>query len=311
MKVLVTGGAGYIGAPLVSELLKKKYEVTVLDAFFHNEESLPPEPGLKVARGDVRDESTMLPLLKEADIIIPLAGIVGAAACDRVPATSTEMNLGAIQWMMKQLSGRQQVCFPSTFSVYGHQEAGSEVDERTTLQPLSLYARDKIEAEKCVLGHPNSVVLRLAPCFGVSPRFRMDLLVNELTFRAFTKRYVLIPQAHVQRTFLHVRDAASAFVLALKKWDAARGEIFNVGNSEMSLTKWQLAGAIQEQLPDCLLAESTKGIKADPRDYRVSLKVFQSLGFQPKYSLKAGIAELIHGFLARGATRPTVHRDNK
>jgi len=308
-KILLTGGAGYLGSILVAELLKLKHRVTVVDGFYHGEETLAAYPELTIVRANVRDEAIMKPLLADADIILPFAGISGAANCDRSPEFSTATNLHAVQWMMKQVSGHQQILFPSSLSVYGHQE--KEVDERSVPAPLSLYGRDKLEAEKAVLEHPGSTVLRFAPCFGISPKMRLDLLVNSYAFRAFTRRYLMLPDARVQRCSLHVRDAVAAVLLALKKWESVKGEIFNVTNPETQATKWDLASAVQEQLPDCLITETFKGKKVDPRDYAVASKKIAALGFRPKHTLKAGIAELIHGFLARGETRPSAHRDNR
>lgn len=306
--ILLTGGAGYIGSTLVPELLRQRYKVTVVDSFLHKEESLvavAQNTALTLIRGDVRDAALMTPLVAAADIIIPLAGIVGAPACDRDPANATSTNLDAISWMMKLVSAKQLVCFPSTHSVYGN--AGNEVavDENSPLNPLSLYARDKRDAEASVLAHPNSIVLRLATNFGIAPRMRLDLLLNYFTYEAVTRRFVTLFEAHYKRSLIHVRDASAAFIFALEKRNKMKGHVYNVGHPDANLSKWQICSAVQTHIPDFLVSETKRGTDPDQRNCTVSYKKLTALAFKPNHSILAGIGELVQGYRARGVVRQT------
>jgi nucleoside-diphosphate-sugar epimerase len=295
-KVLVTGGAGYLGSILVPELLDDGYEVTVVDNFMYKQTSLNhlcADPHFEVIRGDVRVETTMWPLLKKADIIIPLAAYVGAPLCNQDPIGASTTNKDAIFMMLKHLSKNQLVIMPTTNSAYG---TGDYCTEESPLNPISLYAKDKVEVEKRLMDHANSISYRLATVFGMSPRMRLDLLVNDFTYRAVNDSALVLFESHFKRNYIHVRDIASAFQHAITNQKTMSGEIYNVGLSEANVSKWELCEVIQKQLPNFTFMQAEVGIDPDQRNYIVSNEKIESTGFQTKYSLEAGIKELIKGY---------------
>jgi nucleoside-diphosphate-sugar epimerase len=251
--ILVTGGAGYLGSTLVPALLAEGHRVTVLDNFMFNQSSLNhlcADPNFDVHRGDARDAAVLQPLLKSADIVIPLAALVGAPICnaDKIAAEST--NRDAILTLIR-LAGRQQrILMPVTNSGYGVGQDGKFCTEETELRPISLYGRTKVEAERAVLDRGNSVTLRLATVFGMSPRMRIDLLVNDFVYRALNDRSVILFEAHFKRNYIHIRDVARAFVHTIHRFDGMMDEPFNVGLSDANLSKWELCSKIREQLPN-------------------------------------------------------------
>jgi nucleoside-diphosphate-sugar epimerase len=298
-RILVTGGAGYIGSILVPALLAEGHRVTVLDLFRHGQPSLLDvcaNPNLEIVRGDAREKDVLAPLLREADVLVPLAALVGVPACDadRVAARST--NLEAVRLLLSLRSPAQRVLFPCTNSGYGIGQKDRHCTEETPLKPLSLYGETKVEAEKAVLDAGNSISFRLATVFGVSPRMRTDLLVNDFVRRAVRDGAVVLYEAHFKRNFIHVRDVARAFLHGLAKFDAMKGGPYNVGLSDANLSKRELCERIRAHVPRFAFAEAAVGKDPDQRDYVVSNEKIERSGFRPAFSLDDGIRELIRAY---------------
>lgn len=298
--VLVTGGAGYLGSILVPALLDRGFAVTVVDNFMYDQDSLAAvcyHRAFSLVRGDVRSMDTMRPLLKDADIIIPLAALVGAPLCDRDPLAATSTNRQAIVDMVEHLGRDQMVLLPVTNSGYGVGEAGKFCTEETPIRPVSLYGRDKVEVERILLErHPSAISFRLATVFGMSPRMRLDLLVNDFTYRACTDRFIVLFESHFKRNFIHVRDVARAFLHGIDRFEAMRGQIYNVGLSDANLSKLELCQRLQQHVPSFVVYESNIGSDPDQRDYIVSNEKIERTGYRPQMSLDDGIRELIKGF---------------
>jgi len=293
--ILITGGAGYIGSVLVPELLQDGHNVTVLDNFIFGQSSLNHvcyHPNFRVYRGDVRIEADMLPLMKDADIIIPLAAYVGAPFCDRDPIGATTTNKDAIFMMMKYLDKDQVVIMPTTNSAYG---TGDNCTEESPLNPISRYAIDKVEVEKVLMNHSNATSLRLATVFGMSPRMRIDLLVNDMTYRAVYDGFVVLFESHFKRNYIHVRDVVQAFKMAITQ-ETMRGQIYNVGLSSANVSKRELCDIIKTYVPRFEIVEAEIGKDKDQRNYVVSNKKIELEGFKPNYNLSSGIQELLKGF---------------
>ncbi len=299
MKILVTGGAGYLGSVLVPHLLDEGHEVTVLDTFLYGQASLLDcchEPRLTIVRGDARDEPLVATLVGKADAILPLACLTGAPLCDRDPRAARSVNLDGVALILKHRSPSQWVVFPTTNSGYGVGEHDVFCTETTPLRPVSLYGRLKVEAETLVLDRPNTLTLRLATVFGVSPRMRLDLLVNDFTYRAVTDGFVVLFEAHFKRNYVHVRDVARAFIHGLANFDRMKGEPYNVGLSEANLSKRELCEEIKKQVPRFAVVEAEVGRDPDQRNYVVSNEKIERAGFKATVSLQTGIAELIKGY---------------
>ena len=293
--ILITGGAGYIGSVLVPELLQGGHNVTVLDNFIFGQSSLNHvcyHPNFRVYRGDVRIEADMLPLMKDADIIIPLAAYVGAPFCDRDPIGATTTNKDAIFMMMKYLDKDQVVIMPTTNSAYG---TGDNCTEESPLNPISRYAIDKVEVEKVLMNHSNATSLRLATVFGMSPRMRIDLLVNDMTYRAVYDGFVVLFESHFKRNYIHVRDVVQAFKMAIAQ-ETMRGQIYNVGLSSANVSKRELCDIIKTYVPRFEIVEAEIGKDKDQRNYVVSNEKIELEGFKPNYNLNNGIQELLKGF---------------
>jgi len=299
-KVLVTGGAGYLGSILVPALLDRGFAVTVLDNFMYGQDSLAAvcyRPEFSVVRGDVRSLEVVKRLAADADIIIPLAALVGAPLCDRDPLAATSTNRQAIVDMLQVISPSQRVILPVTNSGYGVGEAGKFCTEETPIRPVSLYGRDKVEVERQLLErHPSAISLRLATVFGMSPRMRLDLLVNDFTYRAYTDRFIVLFESHFKRNYIHVRDVARAFLHAIDNFDRMKGQIYNVGLSDANLSKLELCEQIKKHLPSFVIHESNIGKDPDQRDYIVSNEKIERTGYAPAFSLDDGIRELVKGF---------------
>ena len=293
--ILITGGAGYIGSVLVPELLQDGHNVTVLDNFIFGQSSLNHvcyHPNFRVYRGDVRIEADMLPLMKDADVIIPLAAYVGAPFCDKDPIGATTTNKDAIFMMMKYLDKDQVVIMPTTNSAYG---TGDNCTEESPLNPISRYAIDKVEVEKVLMNHSNATSLRLATVFGMSPRMRIDLLVNDMTYRAVYDGFVVLFESHFKRNYIHVRDVVQAFKMAIAQ-ETMRGQIYNVGLSSANVSKRELCDIIKTYVPRFEIVEAEIGKDKDQRNYVVSNEKIELEGFKPNYNLNNGIQELLKGF---------------
>lgn len=297
--ILVTGGAGYLGSTLVPALLAEGFRVTVLDNFMFGQASLNAlctDPNFDVYRGDARDPDVLKPLLRNADYIIPLAALVGAPLCNNDKVGAETINRDAVLTLIKLASREQRFLMPVTNSGYGVGEAGKFCTEETPLRPISLYGRTKVEAEKAVLDRGNSISFRLATVFGMSPRMRLDLLVNDFVYRAVNDRAVVLFEAHFKRNYIHVRDVARAFLHGICNFDTMRDQPYNVGLSDANLSKAELCQRIQQQLPKFVFLEAPVGEDPDKRDYIVSNEKIEKTGYRPAYSLDAGIAELIKGY---------------
>lgn len=298
MNILVTGGAGYIGSILVPALLAEGHSVTVLDSFLYNQTSLLDccnNPNLSIVRGDVRDERVVLPLLAKADAVMPLACLVGAPLCAQKPIEARSINLDAILMLLRHASPAQLFVSPTTNSGYGVGQAGVYCTEETPMNPISLYGRLKVELEKALLDH-GAVSLRLATVCGISPRMRLDLLVNDFTYRAVTDRFIVLFEAHFKRNYIHVRDVARAFLHALAHFDSMKGQPYNVGLSDANLSKMELCLEIKKQVPDFTIMEAPVGKDPDQRNYIVSNDKIEATGFHPQVSIQSAIAELIKGY---------------
>ncbi len=299
MKILVTGGAGYIGSVLVPELLKSGHTVTVLDNFMYGQNSLAEcciYDNFEVVRGDARDESVLKSLLPGIDYIIPLAALVGAPICNADKVGAVSINRDAIASLVKLASKEQRIIIPTTNSGYGIGQKGIHCTEKTALNPITLYGKVKMEAEKIVLERGNSISFRLATVFGMSPRMRIDLLVNDFVYRAVNDRFIVIFEGHFKRNYIHVRDVARVFIHAINNFDKIKDEPYNVGLSDANISKSELCAKIKEQVPDFVYLDAPVGKDPDKRDYIVSNEKIENTGFKPIYSLEMGIKELIKGF---------------
>ncbi len=297
--ILITGGAGYLGSVLVRQLLGLGNKVTVLDNFMFGPNSLLDcchYDSFEVVRGDTRDRGLLGKLVKDKDVIIPLAALVGAPLCARDKIGAETTNTGAIKTLCETISDKQRIIIPITNSGYGIGQKGIYCTEQTPLNPVSFYGKTKVEAEKIALDRDNSISLRLATVFGASPRMRIDLLVNDFTYRAVKDGFIVIFEGHFKRNYIHIRDAAKAFIHVIDNFDTMKGEPYNVGLSDANISKLELCVKIKEQVPDFVFIEASVGEDPDKRDYIVSNEKIEKTGFSPDYSLQMGIAELIKSY---------------
>ena len=299
LKILITGGAGYLGSTMTRAFLEEGHAVRVLDSFLFDQDSLLDccrNDRFDVVRGDARDEALLQRLLRDVDVVIALAAIVGAPACDRDPVTARTLNLDAISSLLRLRSRQQLVVFPCTNSGYGVGQEGIFCTEETPLRPISLYGRLKVEAEKQILDAGNSVTLRLATVFGVSPRLRLDLLVNDFAYRAWHDHAIVLFQADFKRNYVHVRDVAAAFAHAVRNAERMSGQPYNFGLSDANLSKRELCELIREEVPDLHVLESEVGSDPDKRNYIVSNAKIEATGMRATIPVRQGVRELLKAF---------------
>jgi len=297
MKVLITGGAGYIGSVLTEVLLNKGYQVTVLDNLIYKQTSVAPfsyHPNFNFILGDVTNESLLKSLVEKHDIIIPLAAIVGMPACKAQPELTVKVNYEQVKNITRWVTKNQMVLIPNTNSQYG--SSTEIITEDSPFKPLSLYAETKCNAEKAILDSGNGIALRLATVFGMSYRMRMDLLVNDFVYKAITDGYLVLFESHFIRNYIHVRDIANTFLFMIENYEKCNNNAFNVGLTSANCTKLELAQTIQKYIPDLVIVENNFKQDFDQRNYRVSNEKLESQGWLPIFSLEDGIQELIQGY---------------
>jgi nucleoside-diphosphate-sugar epimerase len=299
MKILITGGAGYLGSILVPHLLNLGHEVTVLDSLIYGQAPLLDrciDPKFEFVYGDARDEDVLHRLVAKADCIVPLAALVGAPACQRDAIGAKSVNRDAVRLIARLRAKEQRVLFPTTNSGYGIGQEGIACTEDTPLRPISLYGTTKVEAEKLLLDSGEAVTFRLATVFGASPRMRLDLLVNDFVYRAVNDRAVVLFEAHFKRNYIHIRDVARVFSHGMDNYEAMKGRPFNVGLSDANLSKLELCEKIQKHMPEFVFSESQIGEDPDKRNYIVSNSRIEGTGWRPAYSLDNGIVELMKAY---------------
>jgi nucleoside-diphosphate-sugar epimerase len=299
MRVLVTGGAGYLGSVLCERLLEGEYHVTVVDSLIYHQNSLfhlCDNPRFDFFFGDVRDELLMKKLVPQADVVIPLAALVGAPACDRDPSFAQSVNLEAVRLINRLRSPRQLIVYPTTNSGYGTKTGDVFCTEDTPLDPISLYGQTKTQAEHELLDSPNAITLRLATVFGMSPRMRLDLLVNHFVYTAATEGYIVIFEKDFKRNYIHIRDVADCFAYCVEHAQRMVGRPYNAGLDAANLSKEELALKIKEFVPNFYVHFAEVGSDPDKRNYIVSNQRLRELGFEAKRSLDQGIQELLKGY---------------
>ena len=296
-KVLITGGAGYLGSVLTEVLLNKGYQVTVLDNLIYKQTSVAPfshNKNFTFILGDVTIESTLKPLVESHDVIIPLAAIVGMPACKANPEMTVKINYEQVKNITEWMTKKQKLVIPNTNSQYG--SSSEIITEDSPFKPLSLYAETKCDAEKAVLDSGNGIVLRLATVFGMSYRMRMDLLVQDFVYKALNDGYLVLFESHFIRNYIHIRDVANTFLFMIENYDKCNNNAFNVGLSSANCTKLELAETIQKYVPDLVIVENNFKQDFDQRNYIVSNKKLESQGWFPIFTLEEGIEELIQGY---------------
>ncbi|MEC7488223.1 MAG: NAD-dependent epimerase/dehydratase [Pseudomonadota bacterium] len=299
MKLLVTGGAGYLGSTMIGYLLEAGHNVTVVDNFMFGEATLNHychNHNFNVIRGDVRLKEVMTPLISGVDAIIPLAALVGAPLCDKDPVAAKTTNNDAVMLMLDLISEDQWVLMPTTNSAYGSGDENNYCTEDSPLNPISSYAIEKVEVEKALMQRTNSISFRLATVFGMSPRMRIDLLVNDFTYRAVNDKAVILFEGHFKRNYIHVRDVSRVFLHGLENFNSMRGEIYNVGLSDANVSKRELCERIEKCVPGFVFMENELASDPDQRNYIVSNAKLEATAFSPIHSLDFGISELVKGF---------------
>jgi nucleoside-diphosphate-sugar epimerase len=296
-KVLITGGAGYLGSTLAEHLLNNNYEVTVLDNLMYDQISLLhlfKRDGFKFELGDVRNTILLQKLVMENDVIIPLAAIVGMPACKANPELTVAVNYQQVVDILQVLRDDQKLILPNTNSQYGSSD--SIITEESPFKPLSLYATTKCDAENAMLAKGNGVSLRLATVFGVSPRMRTDLLVNDFTYKSVVDGYLVLFEAHFKRNYIHVQDIARTFQFIIENYEKCKGQAFNVGLSTANLSKLELAEKIKSHIPSLVIKQDDFKEDFDKRNYIVSNEKLEALGWKPIYDLDYGIKQLIEAY---------------
>src|SRR5512135_2388488 len=305
-RILITGGAGYLGSVMVGRLLEHGYRVTVLDNLLYNQTSLLgycTQPNFEFVFGDARDERILTDLIKKHDAIIPLAAIVGMKACDRDPLMARSVNFDAIALLNRVRSSSQPVISPCTNSGYGTKSGDVFCTEETPLEPISLYGVTKVNAERELLNTGNAISIRLATVFGPSPRLRLDLLVNDFTYRAVKDGFLVIYEKDFKRNYVHIEDVAECFQYCLEHFDAMKDEAYNFGLNAANLSKAELAAKIKEYVPSLYVHFAEVGSDPDKRNYIVSNDKIKAKGMEARHSLDEGIQQLlkVYRMLPRGS----------
>lgn len=296
-KVLITGGAGYLGSVLTEVLLNKGYQVTVIDSLLYKQISLAPftyNKNFNFVLGDVTNELLLKSLVENHDVVIPLAAIVGMPACRAQPELTVKVNYEQVKNITKWVSKNQMVLIPNTNSQYG--SSTEIITEDSPFKPLSLYAETKCDAEKAVLDSGNGIALRLATVFGMSYRMRMDLLVNDFVYKAINDGYLVLFESHFIRNYIHIRDIANTFLFMIENYEKCNNNAFNVGLTSANCTKLELANKIKQFIPDLVIVENNFKQDFDQRNYMVSNAKLESKGWKPQFTLEDGIQELIKGY---------------
>jgi nucleoside-diphosphate-sugar epimerase len=296
-KVLITGGAGYLGSVLTEVLLNNGYQVTVLDNLSYKQISLitfTHNKNFNFILGDVRNENDLKVLVEKHDIIIPLAAIVGMPSCKKNPELAIQVNYEQVKNITKWVTKNQILLIPNTNSQYG--SSTELITEDSPFNPISLYAQTKCDAEKAVLDLGNGIALRLATVFGSSYRMRTDLLVNDFTYKAVTDGYLVLFESHFIRNYIHIRDIANTFLFMIENYDKCNNNAFNVGLSKANCTKLELAEKIKKFVPDLVIVKNDFKQDFDQRNYMVSNAKLESKGWKANYSLDNGIEELIKSY---------------
>jgi nucleoside-diphosphate-sugar epimerase len=300
MKILITGGAGYLGSVITGKMLVSGHQVTVLDKLIFNQVSLlsyTSNPNFRFVHGDVRNEVLLKRLCEDADVIIPLAAIVGFPACASEPELAREINFKQIVNIVKYCNGKnKKILYPNTNSGYGLGTGQVECDEESPLTPISVYGQTKCEAESFLRTSTDAIIFRLATVFGVSSRMRTDLLVNDFTYKAITDKYIVVFEKTFKRNFIHIEDVANAFLFMLENYNTYKGEIFNVGLSEANLSKQELLEKIQTHVKDFAVVYDDYYEDPDKRDYIVSNIKIEATGWKPEWDLDKGIKQLIMAY---------------
>ena len=304
MKILVTGGAGYIGSILVRQLLNNyNAEIVVVDNLMYGQTpflDLYNHADFTFVKGDVRDKVLMKELVKDADFIIPLAAIVGMPACNKDEKLSREINFESIKWLADDTSPSQYILYPTTNSGYGAKTGDSFCTEETPLEPISRYGIDKAEAEDTLLARGNATTFRLATVFGLSPRMRLDLLVNDFVYKAYTESSIVLFESHFKRNFVHVRDVVDAFIMTIN--GTVPEGVFNLGCDQANMSKLELCNKIKGHVPNLFIAESQNNKDPDKRNYIVSSAKLMETGWYAARDLDYGIEELLRGYPTIAAT---------
>jgi nucleoside-diphosphate-sugar epimerase len=306
LRVLITGGAGYIGSILTEHLLSKGYAVTSVDTLASGEQSLfhfCANTKFEFVFGDARDRRVIEPLMKTVDVVVPLAAVVGAPACERDPDYAESVNLGAIRLINKLRSREQLVVYPNTNSGYGAKSGEAMCTEDSPLDPISVYGRTKVQAELELLDSHNVITYRLATVFGASPRMRIDLLVNHFTYAAFFDRYIVIFEKHFKRNYIHIRDVADAMIHGIENSKSMIGRAYNLGLDEANLSKEELAVRVKSHLPNFYIHFADIGEDPDKRNYIVSNDRLRRAGFVAQRDIDFGITELIKAYKLLGRSR--------
>ena len=294
-KILITGGAGYIGSVLVPMLLDEDYEVVLVDKLIFGQKIFSHKKNFKFIKADVRDYVLMKKILDDHnfDVVIPLAALVGAPICSKYITEAEEINFKSCNFLFENLNSNTKIILPVSNSGYGIADHNKPCTEESELNPISVYGVTKVKAEKSLIERGNFISLRLATIFGISPRMRLDLLVNNFVYEAVTNKYLEIFEGKFKRNYVHINDVARVFIFCIMNFEKLKNNVFNFGLEDVNLTKIELAENIKKYVKDFKYILNEFGHDPDKRDYIVSNKKILSMGFEFKHSLDQGIKELV------------------